>query len=89
MKKEEKGVRDRSVLIDWQGVSFPKLHLCVHLGFHTTLWAPNIVPLSPNRYFFKHAMLLAHKLINRHNILLTKNSSTYLLLSLFITLKFI
>ena len=70
--------------------SFPgPLHPFIHLGFHATLGAADIIPLSPNRYFFKHAMLLAHKLINRHNILLTKNSSIYLLLSLFITLKFI
>jgi hypothetical protein len=61
------------------------LHPFIDLGFHATLWAPDIIPLSPDRYFFKHSMLLAHKLINRHYILLSKNYPTYLLLPLFIT----
>ena len=52
---------------------YPKLHFSIQLRFIATFWAPDIVPLSLNRYFLKLSMLLAYKLINRHNILLNEN----------------
>jgi len=57
----------------FQGPFYLKLHLFIHLRFHATFWAPDIVPFSSNRYFLKLSMLLAYKLINWHNILLSKN----------------
>ena len=57
----------------FQGPFYLKLHLFIHLRFHATFWAPDIVPFSSNRYFLKLSMLFANKLIDRHYILLTEN----------------
>jgi len=37
-------------------------------------WAPDIFPLCFNSYLLKRPMLFADKLINRHSLLLGKNT---------------